>query len=92
MIDYSRLPEHMQDSARLYIENGIPFGSFMTAVFSNDLTGAYRRADDVNTTAMIEWVRFLLNEAPIGCWGSKDSVDEWIKAGGMNGILGEKSA
>ncbi len=39
-VDYSPLPEHMQDGMRRYIENGIEGGSFMMAVLCNDLMGA----------------------------------------------------
>ena len=84
MVDYSRLPEHMRDGARLYIERGIPGGSFMTAVFSNDLVRAFQRAEDANTAAMRQWASFLHNEAPRNCWGSPEDVSEWIKLGGMN--------
>jgi hypothetical protein len=32
MIDYSTLPEHMQESMRRYIEKGIQPGSFLAAI------------------------------------------------------------
>jgi len=86
MIDYSRLPEHMQGAARRYIENGISGGSFLTEVFSNRLVQAYGRADDQNTAAMRNWADFLYNEAPRGCWGSPELVDEWCRVGGLVGL------
>ena len=84
-IDYSRLPTHMQDGMRLYIERGIPPGSFHRAVLSNDLMGAFKRADDVNTAAMVDYARFLYNEAPGGCFGSPDHVKDWLAQGGLSG-------
>lgn len=90
-IDYSRLPVHMQDSFRLYIEKGIPGGSFMTAVLSNDLKGAFGRADDINRARMFDTVAFLVNEAPIGCHGSPEHVKDWIESGGLQGILKESA-
>jgi hypothetical protein len=84
-INYAMLPVHMRDSARLYIERGIPGGSFMTALFSNDLLGAFQRADDTNTAAMRSWASFLYNEAPRGCYGSPEAVKDWIKQGGLSG-------
>ena len=84
-IDYSTLPEHMRDAARLYIEQGIPPESFLTAVICNDLFGAYRRADDINQAAMRDWVVFFHNEAPGGCWGSPDHMNAWIARGGLAG-------
>lgn len=84
-IDYTRIPAHMQDTARRYIERGIPGGSFFTALVANDLMGAFQRADDANTAAMRDWCAFLYNEAPQACWGSPEMVDAWIASGGMAG-------
>lgn len=84
-IDYSRLPEHMRGGMRRYIENGIPPGSFQSAVLSNDLMGAYQKADDINTAAMRDYAMFLHNDAPGGCYGSPAHVEDWIKQGGLNG-------
>jgi len=85
-INYSRLPAHMRDGMRRYIENGIPAGSFQTAVLSNDLMEAFRRADDVNRLAMLDYAMFLANEAPCGCFGSPEHVKDWIAQGGLNGM------
>ena len=85
-IDYSDLPAHMQDGMRLYIERGIPPGSFQRAVLSNDLMEAFRRADDVNQHAMRDYAVFLTCQAPCGCFGSPDHVKEWIAHGGMVGL------
>ena len=85
-IDYSRLPEHMRDGMRLYIEKGYPPGSFQRAVLSNDFMEAFKRADDVNSAAMQEYARFLYNEAPGGCYGSQDNVKAWIAQGGLAGL------
>lgn len=85
-INYSNLPARMQDGARLYIERGIPGGSFMTALFSNDLLGAFQRADMENTAAMRTWASFLHNEAPCGCYGSPEHVKDWIAHRGLSGI------
>lgn len=86
MTKYDRLPEHMRETARLYVENGYQGGSFFTAVVSNDLRGAFANADDVNAAAMREWVMWLYNDAPCGCHGSPEHVREWIKAGGLVGL------
>lgn len=85
-INYSLLPDHMQDGMRRYIENGIPPGSFQRAVLSNDLMEAFRRADDVNAYAMRAYAMFLHNEAPGGCYGSPEHVKDWIAQGGMKGL------
>lgn len=84
-IDYSRLPAHMQDGMRRYIDHGIKPGSFLVAVLSNDLMEAFKRADDVNVAAMVEYARFLYNQAPCVCYGSPEHVKDWISAGGLKG-------
>lgn len=85
MTDYSRLPVHMQKTARLYVEKGIPGGSFFTAVASNDLMGAFGKADEDNRDAMWEWCNFFYNEVPMECHGSPEIVRAWIERGGVEG-------
>ena len=77
-IDYSMLPEHMQDGARLYIENRIPPGSFMTAVLENNLVEAAARADSINKHALLDWAQWLYSECPSIAWGSPAAVDRWL--------------
>ena len=88
MVDYRSLPPGMVGGAQRYIEHGIKPGDFLCRVFSNDLVGAYSRADNINTAAMRTWAAFLYNEAPRGCWGSEEAMADWIKAGGLNKIEG----
>tara|TARA_R110000824_G_scaffold255710_2_gene444676 strand:- start:89 stop:385 length:297 start_codon:yes stop_codon:yes gene_type:complete len=91
-INYLRLPVYMQDSVQWYIEAGQPFGHFLTAVFSNDLSGAFSHADDANREALYEYVKFLYNEPiPGGCKGSKENVKAWIKSGGLKGQRNEQN-
>ena len=85
MTDYSKLPAHMQDTARLYVEHGVIDSSFFTALVSNDLRGAFLRADDTNTAAMRDWVQWLHWEAPGNCHGSPEKVAAWIARGGWSG-------
>ena len=79
-INYSKLPEHMQEGARRYIEDGIEPGGFLTAVLSNDLKGAYVRADEENLAAMREWVNWVYWECPGVAQGSSKNVKAWIDA------------
>ena len=85
MVDYSTLPQYMQESVRGYVELGRPIGDFLTAVFSNNLVGAYSRADDVNAAAMRTYASFLYNEVPRGCWGSVEAVKRWQSHNGLSG-------
>ena len=79
------IPEHMHSGLLNYIEHGIGPGGFLTAVLSNDLIGAFMRADERNTYAMRDWVDFVYNYAPATCHGSPEAVDAWIKKGGTKG-------
>lgn len=88
-IDYSPLPPHMQAGMRRYIEHGIEPGSFLFAVLSNDLMGAMGKADDVNLYALPDYGRFLYNNAPANCFGSKENVIAWTHRGGLMGEASE---
>lgn len=79
MTDYSILPLHMQDTARRYIEQGIPGGSFFMAVVENNLVGAFAKADEQNIAAMRNWAQWLYWEAPIDAWGSPKRVLAWME-------------
>ncbi len=80
MANYDRLPEHMRETARLYIENGYAPGHFMTAVLCNDLVEAAGRADRENQRALFDWACWLYNDVPTPAWGSLEKVQEWIAA------------
>lgn len=80
MYNYNILPEHMQGGMKRYIEDGIPPGGFLYAVLCNDLMGAVRKADDINQHRLIDYARFLYNEAPSNCYGSPQKVEAWIDA------------
>jgi len=62
-----------------YIEEGVPTGSFLRALISNDLRGTYDAADQENTAAVRNYVLFLYNHAPSACWGSPEAYDNWIQ-------------
>jgi uncharacterized membrane protein len=84
-IDYTSLPEHMQDGTRLYVERGIEPGDFTLAVLCDSLTGSFAHADLINARNMRDWATWLWNDAPAGCWGSLDKVKAWIEKGGLQG-------
>jgi hypothetical protein len=84
-LNYSLLPEHIREGVRLYIEDHIPPGDFLTAVIQNNLTQSFARADHINSERMFDIVRrmfdivrFFYTEAPSQCWGSKEQMDEWL--------------
>lgn len=60
-----------------WIEHGIPPGHFLSAIISNDLLEAFRRADDSTASAMKSIVIWFYRFAPCGCWGSPTALSEW---------------
>jgi hypothetical protein len=88
MTDYRHVPvAYMTGAVRRYIEDGILTASFLTALFGNDLKGAFRCADDENTAAMRDWVMFVINEMPGNAQGSEAIVQAWKARGGVNGRI-----
>lgn len=85
-INYDRVPSHMQDGIRAYVETGRHPGGFLKAVLSNELVQAFNAADSTNRRYMDEWAAFLFNELPANCWGSRETVDEWVDQGGLEGL------
>lgn len=78
-VDYSMLPEYMQEPAREYVELGHRPGDFLYEVLCNNLVNAFGRADETNFDRMHVWARWLFNEAPASCWGSPEKVKAWLE-------------
>ena len=85
-LDYEKIPEHMREGLRLYIESGIEPGSFLTAILENNLVRAYQTADDINIARMKDWVTFLYWDLPSDCWGSPQVVQTWLETAGTKGV------
>ena len=83
--DWSAIPGHCRDGLLLYLEKGVPVGSFLEAVLSNDLREACARADDINRRSLFDYVQFLYRYAPIPAWGSAEAYRKWIERGGLVG-------
>ena len=80
------IPGYMRDVVERYILVGCAPGGFLGAVFSNDLAEAFSRADETNSDAIRNYVRFLFNHAPAGCWGSAQNFKSWLSQRGFMGI------
>ncbi len=85
----SMLPEHCRAGVRRYLVQGKPPGSFLTAVFQNDLMAALRQADDINMDRLLDYPRFLINYAPPGSYGSRENYKDWLMLGGLDGLIAE---
>ncbi len=67
-VDALRVPSHALASIRLWVSDGAPPGSFLTAVLRNDLKEALGKADMTNRYALYDIVFYLYNHCPKGCW------------------------
>lgn len=73
------LPEHMRDGMKLYLENGIEPGSFLSVVLNNNLKEAVGRADHINLQYLTNIVSYCYNCVPSAAWGRPNSVESWIE-------------
>jgi dihydropteroate synthase len=86
-INWGNIPERMRRGIINYVESGVPPGSFLEAIFCNNLTEAFGKADSENIELIREYAKFLHNECPSICWGSRKRFLEWI---GHRGLYGQK--
>lgn len=78
-MNYAKIRPEIIESIRAYADEGRPTGGFLRAVLSNDLKESFGRADDGNQATMFEIVSYCYNEIPSDCWGSPETVKEWLK-------------
>lgn len=67
------IPPHMVGGLERYLFNGIPPGSFLAAVLTNNLKNAFNNADSTNAAAMGDWMRVMVNFMPSNTWGSVEN-------------------
>lgn len=73
-----KIPDYTKRAIDRYVVQHIPTGSFLKAVLSNDLIETIARGDSENLLQLPEIVRYLWNNVPQGCWGSKENYEKWI--------------
>lgn len=81
----SDVPQHLQGAVFRYAAVGTNPGSFLCAVFSNNLIEAANRTSDRSGSDLIRMAAFCYVNMPMIALGSEDAVDNWIKTGGMVG-------
>lgn len=79
------VPAHMRAGIARYVIFGTLPGSFLRAVLENDLMEAGRKGDDENRRRLFDYVMFLVNYAPGGCYGSPEAMQAWARKGGVIG-------
>jgi hypothetical protein len=78
-IDYSTVPvDYMAGAVQRYVENGLEPGGFMTALLTNHLFDAVKRADGLNIAHIPQWVVWIETNLPFACYGSRDKYQAWI--------------
>ena len=82
------IPSHMHDAILRYIEDGIRPGSFLEAIISNDLKGAFMRADHINSEHIKDFVEYMYWHTPSSCQGSQEAFENWVQRGGLKGLIG----
>ena len=73
------IPEHLKAALDRYVNHKIRPGSFLEAVLSNDLFDAIGRADNVSRACLFDICKYVYNELPGDCWGSREIVERWLK-------------
>ena len=73
------VPRYMQEGLIEYFNSHRPPGGFLTAVLSNDLMGAFGKADLTNRHAMHSYAVGLFNCGDPKAYGSKEAVAAWIE-------------
>jgi len=75
---YVLIPPRTLQAIERYVKERIAGGDFLRSVLTNDLLGATRHADSENLAALVAIVRFLYNEVPSECWGSREAYEAWL--------------
>lgn len=79
-----KIPQHMKEGLRLYVEEHCMPGHFLQAVISNNLSEAVGRADTDNLENLPAYIMFFYNEVDSRCWGSKEKMNAWVAMGENN--------
>ena len=76
--DEWQINQYAKESFERYFEQGLPPGSFCTAVLANDLISAANKADHWNQTLLASTAQWVYHNAPRGSWGSYEAVQGWL--------------
>ena len=75
----SKAPASIVAAIDRFVQHRIAPGSFLRAVLSNDLAGAFRAGDDDSLRGLRDIMRYIHWEIPSGCHGSSAKVDKWLR-------------
>ena len=77
-MNLSKIPQHMHEGVRAYVDHGQRPGSFLWSILCNDLVHAAAHADVQNRQCLFDWACLLYHDLPIASWGSAEQVEAWI--------------
>jgi hypothetical protein len=61
-----------------YVNEGCPTGRFLQFVLENDLCNSFGYADEQSRANLYDIIKYLYNDVPGSCWGSKEKVKNWF--------------
>lgn len=71
------IPEHLWLGLKYYVLEGRPTGSFLEALFANDLFEVFGRGDGEAIGSLQTMVNYIYNKCPCQCYGSRERVKAW---------------
>jgi hypothetical protein len=77
--NYGKIPADLLAELYNYVENHDKVTPFLRAVLYNDPVGAARVGSAAELSALKPLVAFIFVEVPAGCYGSQQTVDEWLR-------------
>lgn len=73
------IPRDTKAGIDRYVDAGVPTGSFLHAVLSNDLFGAVNKADADNSVALYDVCWYVQGYTPTLCHGDPERVSKWLR-------------
>lgn len=72
------VPAHLRDGLELYLVDRLAPSHFLHCVLTNDLFGTFSYGDDDAIDGLRQLVMFIYNDVPVGCWGTRTKVEQWL--------------
>jgi hypothetical protein len=73
------VPRHTQEAIERYLVDGLPAGSFLEAVITNNLFMSVGHADVANKQHLVSIVEWFAQRAPLESYGSKVAYTAWLR-------------
>ncbi len=74
---YDWVPSRMRGPIERWVREAVVPGHFLRAIITNDLRGAFARADQENGRLIQNYLALFYNDLPSGCWGPSDALANW---------------